>query len=132
VFSPGLVADNRSRNQRVKIIVSCLRKIHEEKRMQRLYWYLASLLLGAALIAPVGIQARDRDNDHNCPDHGYYDRDRKECHGWDEREDRAYRKWEEAKRRTHREFARLKAKEQSEYWRWRHEHRDDDDHRDRH
>jgi hypothetical protein len=105
------------------------------EKMQRLHWYLGSLLLGAALIAPAGMQAKDRDKDrdHNCPDRGYYDRDRKDCHEWDEREDRAYRKWEETKRKAHREFAKLRAKEQSEYWRWRHEHRDDDDKdRDRH
>ena len=41
--------------------------------MQRLHRYLGSLLLGAALIAPVGIQAKDKDR--NCPDKGYYDRD---------------------------------------------------------
>ena len=48
--------------------------------MQRLHWYIGSLLLGAALIAPVGIQAKDKDKDHNCPDNGYYDRDHKDCH----------------------------------------------------
>ena len=102
--------------------------------MQRLHWYLGSLLLGAALITPMGIHAKDRDRDHNCPDRAYYDRDRKQCHDWDEREDRAYRNWEHFKRKAHREFARLKEKEQREYWRWRREHPDDDrdrrEHRD--
>jgi hypothetical protein len=105
----------------------------KEKHMQRLHRYLVSFLLGAALIAPVGIQAKDKD-DHNCQDkdkRGYYDRNRKDCHGWDDREDRAYQKWLRAKHKTHREFSRLKAKEQAEYWKWRHEHPDDDD-RDRH
>ena len=35
--------------------------------MRRLDWYLGSFLLGAALIAPVGIRAKDKDKDHNCP-----------------------------------------------------------------
>ena len=96
----------------------------------RLHWYLGSLLVGAALIAPVGIQAREKDRDRNCPDNGYYDRDHKDCHNWDDHENRAYQSWEEARHRTHREFSRLKAKERSEYWRWRHEHPDND--RDRH
>ncbi|SPE44674.1 exported hypothetical protein [Candidatus Sulfotelmatobacter sp. SbA7] len=96
----------------------------------RLHRYLGSLLVGAALIAPVSIQARDKDKDRNCPDHGYYDRDHKDCHNWDDHESRAYQAWEEAQHRTHREFSSLKAKEQSEYWKWRHEHPDDD--RDRH
>jgi len=96
--------------------------------MQRLNWCLGSLLLGATLIAPVGIQAKDKD--HNCPNNGYYDRDRKECHNRDENENRAYQRWEEAQHKTHREFSTLNAKEQSEYWKWRREHPDDD--RDRH
>jgi hypothetical protein len=99
--------------------------------MQRLHRYLVSFLLGAALIAPVGIQAKDKEP--NCQEkdkRGYYDRDRRECRGWDDREDRAYHKWLETKHWTHREFSKLKAKQQSEYWKWRHEHPDDD--RDRH
>ena len=100
----------------------------KENYMQRLHRYLGSLLLGAALIAPVGIQAKDKNQ--NCPDKGYYDRDRKDCHTWDDNEDRAYRSWEEAQHKTHREFSKLKAGEQSEYWKWRHEHPDND--KDRH
>jgi hypothetical protein len=96
--------------------------------MQRINWYVGSFLLGAALIAPAGLRAEDKS--HNCPDNGYYDRDRKDCHTWDDHEDRAYQTWEKAEHKTHREFSKLKAKEQSEYWKWRHEHSDDD--RDRH
>ena len=44
--------------------------------MQRLHWCLGSLLLGATLIAPVGLQAKDKRQD--CPNNGYYDRDHKE------------------------------------------------------
>jgi hypothetical protein len=97
--------------------------------MQRIYLYFGSFLLGFALLAPAGLQAEDRD--HNCPDNGYYDRDHKDCHTWNDLEDRAYRHWEEAEHKTHREFSKLKDKEQSEYWRYRHEHPDNDrDHRD--
>jgi hypothetical protein len=99
--------------------------------MKRLYHCVGLLLLGGTLIAPVGIQARDRDDkDHSCPNSGYYDRDHKDCHGWDDREGRTYQSWEETRHKTHRDFSRLKNKEQSEYWKWRHEHPDDD--KDRH
>jgi len=100
--------------------------------MQRLHRYLGSLLLGAALIAPVGLQAadKDKDKDHNCPNNGYYDRDHKDCHGWDDNENRAYQNWEQAQHKTHRDFSKLQAGEQSEYWKWRHEHPDND--KDRH
>ena len=97
--------------------------------MQRIYRrYVGSFLLGAALIAPAGLWAKDKNQ--NCPDKGYYDRDHKDCHTWDDHEGRAYQSWEEAQHKTHREFSRLKANEQSEYWKWRHEHPDDD--KDRH
>jgi hypothetical protein len=99
--------------------------------MRRLDWYLGSFLLGVALIAPVGIQAKDKDKDHNCPANGYYDRDHKDCHNWDDHEGRAYQSWEEAQHKTHQEFSGLKAKEQSEYWKWRHEHPDNDNDKDR-
>ena len=99
--------------------------------MQRLYRSLGSLLLGAVLIAPVGISATAVDDrHHSCPDkdgrQGYYDRDHKDCHDWDDREGRAYQTWAEAQHKTHREFSKLKAKEQSAYWKWRHEHPDHD------
>jgi len=100
----------------------------KEKYMQRLHRCLGSLLLGATLIAPVAIQAKDKKQD--CPNNGYYDRDHKDCHTWDDHEGRAYQSWEEAQHKTHREFSKLKAREQSEYWKWRHEHPDDD--KDRH
>src|SRR5690242_8919610 len=103
--------------------------------MQRLNWYLGSLLLGAALIVPTGMKATTfADQHNNCGDNdkrGYYDREKKECHSWDDREDRALQKWQEARHKTHREFSKLKAKEQAQYWKWRREHPDDKD-QDRH
>ena len=69
---------------------------------------MGSFLLGAALIAPAGLRAEDKN--HNCSDNGYYDCDRKDCHTWDDHEDRAYQTWEKAEHKTHREFSKLKAK----------------------
>lgn len=113
--------------------------------MQRMRWYLGSLLMGANLLLPSGIRAAtnlqqnrnqayqlaDNDNKRDKDVKRYYDRDRKEYHNWDAREDSAYRRWmKEEKHRAYRPFARLNAKEQREYWNWRHEHRDND--RERH
>ena len=95
--------------------------------MLRFHRYLGTLLVGAALIAPAGMEANDKDR--SCPDKGYYDRDHKDCHNWDDHEGRAYQAWEKAQRKTHQEFSKLKAKEQSEYWKWRHEHPDNDNNR---
>ncbi len=114
--------------------------------MQRMYRYLCSLLLGAALVAPISIQAsafplerrddRDRDKDKDKGKHKhkrYYDRDRKDYHDWDDREDRAYRHWLlEERHERFREFGRLRREQQADYWKWRHEHPDWDKDRDRH
>jgi hypothetical protein len=93
----------------------------------RLHRYLVSLLLGAALLAPVGAQAKK----HPCPDRdgkrGYYDNDSRNCHYWDNGEDHHYQSWEQARHQTHKDFARLRAKQQREYWKWRREHPDDND-----
>ena len=44
-----------------------------------------------------------------------------------DREDGAYQRWsDERHNQTHRAFSKLKRKEQSEYWKWRHEHPDND------
>lgn len=106
--------------------------------MQRIYRYAGSFLLGAALMAPAGLRAgvypqddRHQDERRHEDKHQkrYYDRDHKDYHDWDDREDRAYRNWRQ-ERNENREFSRLNHKKQSEYWKWRHEHPDND--RDRH
>lgn len=106
--------------------------------MRRTYRYLASILLGAALILPAGIQAavnraqderHDRDDKHDRDNKRvkrYYDRDRKDYHDWDDREAARYRHWltEERHEQRFRDYSRLNRQQQAEYWRWRHEHPD--------
>jgi hypothetical protein len=107
----------------------------------RIYRYVGSFLLGAALIVPAGMLAgtnfqddrhqddkhRDRDDKHR---RRYYDRNHKDYHNWDNREGRAYQRWTTENHRDNRNFSHLKRGEQSEYWNWRHDHPDDD--RERH
>ncbi len=59
--------------------------------------YLSSLLLGAALCAPVVMYAQDEHHDKR-----YYDREKKDYHEWNEREERAYRHW--LKEERHHEY----------------------------
>ncbi|HEV3197613.1 MAG TPA: hypothetical protein VGZ73_06885 [Bryobacteraceae bacterium] len=84
--------------------------------------YLGALLLSAMLIAPVVIRADDRH------DKRYYDRDRRDYHEWNEREEQAYRRWLQERRHEYRDWGRTSRKEQREYFRWRHEHPDNDRH----
>ena len=61
-------------------------------------------------------------------DRGVYDRDHKDYHNWDDREDRAYRQWREERHEAYVDYDKLDAKRQREYWKWRHEHGDNDRH----
>jgi hypothetical protein len=80
--------------------------------------YLTTLLLGAAMCAPVVMHADDHPK-------RYYDRDKRDYHEWNEAENRAYRHWLEAERhRAYRPWTKASREEQRQYWRWRHEHSD--------
>uniref|UniRef100_Q028B7 Uncharacterized protein n=1 Tax=Solibacter usitatus (strain Ellin6076) TaxID=234267 RepID=Q028B7_SOLUE len=80
--------------------------------------YLTTLLLGAAMCAPVVMQAEEHPK-------RYYDRDRRDYHEWNERENRAYRHWLEAERHSvYHPWAKARRDEQRAYWRWRHDHAD--------
>ena len=99
------------------------------KSVQKL---LAVLPLGIALLVPCGMLAedhdhdRDRDRDHRGQ---YYDPDHRDYHRWDSREDRAWHRYWEQQRRERMEYNRANEEQRRAYWRWRHEHRDDDDYR---
>ena len=89
------------------------------------HWW-SSLLLGAALASSVAGIA--------CEHHSYrvYDPYYTDYHVWSHDEDDYYHRWaDETHRDAHRDFRRLPSREQKEYWTWRHNHGDHDDH-DRH
>lgn len=101
--------------------------------MQRMQWYLGSLLMGATLLLPVGLRAATnlQQGDRQEAQKRYYDRNHKDYHSWDDREDGSFRRWmTKEKHKVYRPFTKLKRREQSEYWEWRHAHPDDAD-RDR-
>jgi Ni/Co efflux regulator RcnB len=81
------------------------------------FWH--SALLCAALMAPVALQAQD----HH--DQVYHDRDHNDDHHWDSHEDKAYRIYVKENHRKNNAFTRLKDDEQQAYWKWRHEHSDE-------
>ena len=79
---------------------------------------IAALLISGWLTGPVVSFAQEHQR--------YYDREHRDWHEWNEAERRAYRHWlmEERREHAYREYNRLNAREQREYWRRRHEHRD--------
>ena len=106
--------------------------------MRRMHKYLGSLLLGVALVSPVGLQAGNSFQDDSRQDarernerdqHRYYDRDYKDYHRWNNNEDARYRSWGTERHEAYRPFYRLHRKQRRAYWKYRHEHPDRDDRR---
>src|SRR5205823_6118211 len=89
------------------------------------------LIAAAALSLPAFAQDRYRDRDHDR-DHSanrvvvYEDRINDDRHEWNESEDRAYRRYLDENHHKYRDFAKANRREQENYWKWRHNHHDDD------
>jgi hypothetical protein len=97
--------------------------------MHRGYKYFGTMLLAAALAAPLANAKPMQDHDdHDRDEHRVYDRDHKDYHNWDAAEDRAYRGWFETRHEAYVDYNRLDAKRQNEYWKWRHEHAEHEEH----
>ncbi|PYX59096.1 MAG: hypothetical protein DMG76_06730 [Acidobacteria bacterium] len=86
----------------------------KETDVHRGYRYLSSLLLTAALAAPVAMMAaaspRDDRNHENRPNENnkrYYDKGHKDYHNWDANEDRSYQRYQ-TEHHQRRAFVQLK------------------------
>jgi len=90
--------------------------------MQNKKLLLASLFLGAALIAPMAI----RTNAAPQISVRFYDRDHKDYHNWDDREVRSYGVYRNDHPKYNVQFSKTSRSQQRDYWRWRHEHPDHD------
>jgi hypothetical protein len=88
---------------------------------------LSSMALAAALAAPVMIPTSLQGQVGVSIK--VYDRDHKDYHVWDDREDKAYRVFLGERHRDYVEYKKLNRRDQSDYWKWRHEHPDDHDRR---
>jgi hypothetical protein len=82
--------------------------------------YMASLLVTAALVAPVAIQAAPAPQVQVR----VYDKDHKDYHNWDDNENRAWNQYLSDNHKQPHDFKKAKKSEQSEYWNWRHDHPD--------
>lgn len=91
---------------------------------------LYTCLLGSAMLMPVAMKADDHDRDRARAQR-YYDSDTRQWHDWNDHEQEAYKRYLKEQKRRDRDWAKASKKEQREYWKWRHNHPDRDDH-DRH
>jgi hypothetical protein len=97
----------------------------------RAFKTLRILLLSGALITPAALMAFQQSDEKSTTTtttttetHRYYDSTSKEYHNWDANEDRAYHMYVEQTHRTYEDFPKIKTTEQTEYWKWRHDHPD--------
>ncbi len=79
----------------------------------------SALLLGAFLITPAAIQARDDDHPKK-----YYDRNHKDYHEWNDNENTAWHRYLSERHEKDRDWDRASKRDQQAYWNWRHEHPD--------
>jgi hypothetical protein len=87
--------------------------------------YISSLLLAAALAAPVAIMAAPAPNNDGVQVR-VYDSRHKDYHNWDDRENNAWGIYLTNNHKKNHEFSRSSRREQSHYWDWRHSHPDRD------
>jgi hypothetical protein len=97
----------------------------EDYFMHHINRYMGSLLLAAAIAAPMAIMAAPRPQEAGVQVR-VYDRDHRDYHNWDDREDRAYRRYLGEQHRTYVEYHRQHYRAQRHYWNWRHSHPDRD------
>ncbi len=83
----------------------------------------ASLILTAALVAPVSILAAAAPQEATVQVR-VYDRDHKDYHNWDENENRAWGNYLTENHKRPHDFNKASKREQSSYWNWRHAHPD--------
>ena len=94
--------------------------------MRRLHYYAGALFVVGALAMPMAGRAMPGpQEDHDREHKRIYDREHKDYHNWDENENRAWLRFNSENHREAHEFARANRRQQSEYWKWRHEHPDE-------
>jgi hypothetical protein len=89
----------------------------EVNNMHR-FLIVSGFLLGAAGLVPVAARAQDHQ------DKRYYDRSGHDYHTWNNQEDKAYRVYLGEQHREYVQFPKVKRTQQTEYFKWRHEHPD--------
>lgn len=92
-------------------------------RSEYMTHFLKIVLLGAALVAVAPSQdRRDQPSHDQQQTKRYYDKTRKDYHEWNQDEDRRYHEYLKERRMQDRNFDRLNSRQQSDYFKWRHQH----------
>ena len=87
--------------------------------MHRAHRYIASLILTAALAAPVAVLAVPTPQDASVQLR-VYDKQHKDYHTWDDNENRAWGQFQSENHQTSSRYSKANNKTQTQYWNWRH------------
>ena len=85
--------------------------------------FVSSFFLTLALLAPAAIRANAAPQQISVR---VYDRDHHDYHNWDDREDHSYGLFRADHPKYNVTFSKTSRRQQSDYWKWRHEHPDHD------
>jgi hypothetical protein len=88
--------------------------------------YLTVLFVSAALAGSVSVRADERQSDHQTK--RYYDKDARDYHEWNQHEDQTYHQYVTDNHKRDRDFAKTTRGEKKDYFKWRHDHPDQDRH----
>ena len=91
--------------------------------------YLTVLFVGAALAGSVPVGAEAQEHQSNTQTKRYYDQNARDYHEWNQNENRVYHQYAKANLKKDRAFAKINSKQKQEYFKWRHNHPDDQDKR---
>ena len=89
--------------------------------------YLTVLFVGAALAGSVQARADD-DHRANSQTKRYYDKSAGDYHEWNQNENQVYHQYVTDNHKRDREFAKTTRSEKKDYFKWRHDHPDQDKH----
>ena len=86
--------------------------------------YLTVLFLSAALAGSVPVKADEHHSDNQTK--RYYDKDARDYHEWNQNENQVYHQYVTENHKRDRDFAKTTRGEKKEYFKWRHDHPDQD------
>jgi len=93
--------------------------------------FLTALFISAALAGSLSVRADDHHSDNQ--NKRYYDKTAGDYHEWNQHEDQVYHQYVTDNHKRDRDFAKTTGAEKKDYFKWRHDHPDQDqDHQDKH
>jgi hypothetical protein len=87
---------------------------------------LMALFISAALAGSVSVRADEHQSDNQTK--RYYDKGGHDYHQWNQHEDQVYHQYVTDNHKRDRDFAKTNGSEKKDYFKWRHDHPDQDQH----